>query len=65
MCYKVEIVSWDDDEATSDTKVQAMRHVIEEHEKDWELIQIGAPNKDKIPIMFRKKSENGGYTNDC
>ena len=53
--YRVEIVDWENiDEATED-KVTILKRVIKEHDKDWELVQIGAPSESNIPIMFRKK----------
>ncbi len=55
--YRVEIVDWEGEEPTSEEKVDTLRKVIKEHDKDWELMQIGAPLKDSIPVMFRKKTE--------
>jgi len=56
MQYRVEIVDWDEGVVTNEQKIAVLRHVIKEHEKDWELIQIGAPvEKENIPIMFRKR----------
>jgi len=37
--------------------VAVLKKVIKEHDKDWELIQIGAPITNNIPIMFRKRGE--------
>ena len=54
--YRVEIVDWEEGVVTNEQKVAVLRHVIKEHERDWELIQIGAPvSKDNIPIMFRQR----------
>lgn len=55
--YRVEIIEWETGDYTQVDKVNLLRRVIKEHHKDWELIQIGAPTKDNIPIMFRKKLE--------
>ncbi len=54
--YRVEIVHWQGSEPSSEEKVTVIRHAIDDYDKDWELIQIGAPDDDKIPLMFRKKS---------
>ncbi|MCF7793194.1 MAG: hypothetical protein K9N09_04505 [Candidatus Cloacimonetes bacterium] len=54
--YRVEIIHWEGTEPTSEEKVTVLKHAIEDYDKNWELIQIGAPDKDKIPVMFRKKS---------
>jgi len=54
--YRVEIVGLADDETMVEDRVSLLRRVIREHDKDWELIQIGAPVRDRIPVMFRERS---------
>jgi hypothetical protein len=58
MHYRVEIVDWEDYGGESEDKVDVIKRVIKEHDRDWELIQIGIPTKDNIPIMFRKRGES-------
>lgn len=53
--YRVEIIGWNGTEPNSEEKVIVLKHVIAEYDKEWELIQIGAPTKNNIPLMFRKK----------
>lgn len=55
--YRVEIIHWEGTEPSSEEKVTVIKHAIEDYDKNWELIQIGAPDKEKIPLMFRQKSE--------
>lgn len=55
MKYRVEIISWETNETIREDRVAQLRRVIKAHEPDWELIQVGAPTKDNIPIMFRKR----------
>jgi len=57
MFYRVEIVEWEAEDEETQDRVAVVRRVIQEHEKDWELIQNGIPTRDNIPIMFRKKAE--------
>ncbi len=57
MHYRVEIIDWESEEETTEEKISVLRRVINDHEKDWELIQIGAPLRNNIPITFRKKEE--------
>ena len=57
MHYRVEIVDWEDYREQTEDKVDVIKRVIKEHDRDWELIQIGIPTKENIPIMFRKKGE--------
>jgi hypothetical protein len=53
--YRVEIVDWENIDENSEDKITILKRVIKEHDKDWELVQIGAPSENHIPIMFRKK----------
>jgi hypothetical protein len=53
--YRVEIVDWETSETFREDRVTLLRRVIRDYESDWELIQIGAPSRDHIPVMFRKK----------
>ena len=56
--YRVEIIEWETDDEEKQDRVSVLRRVIREHDRDWELIQIGIPTKDNIPIMFRKRGES-------
>lgn len=53
--YRVEIVGFETDETIVEDRIALLRRIIKEHDKDWELIQIGAPIRDRIPIMFRQR----------
>jgi hypothetical protein len=53
--YRVEIIDFDDDSKRDENKVEVLKEVIREHDRNWELIEIGAPHKTNIPIMFRKR----------
>lgn len=54
--YRVEIIEWEHVDDASEEKIDILKRVIREHDTDWELIQIGAPSSDRLPIMFRKKT---------
>ena len=59
--YKVELLSFEEKGAPAIDKITVLKHKIAEYEKDWELVEIGAPDiHNKIPIMFRKR--RGDYT---
>ena len=53
--YRVEIVGWETRNPSSEEKVNVLKKVIREHDKDWSLVTIGAPTEINIPVMFRKK----------
>ncbi len=55
--YRVEIIDWEDYEGKAENKAEVIKKVIKEHDKDWQLIEIGMPTERNIPIMFRKKLE--------
>lgn len=55
--YRVEIVDWESENPDSLEKVKLIRRVISENIENWELIQVGAPRKDSIPVLFRKRGE--------
>jgi hypothetical protein len=54
--YRVEIVGLADESIVVEDRVGLLRRVVREHDKDWELVQIGAPIRDRIPVMFRERS---------
>lgn len=53
--YRVEIIDWEEGSEESEDRVEVIKRVIKEHDRDWRLIQIGVPTKTNIPIMFQKK----------
>ena len=58
MQYRVELISWEGNQVPPRDKVQVLRHIVNEYDKNWELVEIGAPGQENIPLMFRKKFKN-------
>ena len=56
--YRVELLDFEGSEQMQiNDKVTILRHKITKYDKDWELIEIGAPDKEEnIPLMFKKKN---------
>lgn len=52
--YRVELIDWEGND--QEDRVTILKHKINDYDKDWELVEIGAPEKNEIPIMFRKKN---------
>jgi hypothetical protein len=52
--YHVEIIAWDDVGQPTEEKAEVLKRVLRDYDKDWQLVQIGAPTEKTIPIMFRK-----------
>lgn len=57
--YKVELLNWESHESPPKDRVTVLKHFIREKEKDWELVEIGAPEGESIPLMFRKREYEG------
>lgn len=55
--YRVELLSWEGNDDTPTDPVPILKKKIAEYDKDWELMEIGAPGPDNIPLMFRKRPE--------
>lgn len=55
--YRVEIIDWDDYDGETADRVNVIKRIIKEHDRDWQLIEIGIPTKKNIPIMFRRRKK--------
>jgi len=53
LVYRVEIIGWDDTATSSEDKIEYLRRVVRNYDKEWKLVQIGNPENGKIPIMFK------------
>lgn len=52
--YRVEIIDWEENTKEEEDRVEVLKRVIKEHDKDWRLVQIGIPTDKNIPVMFQK-----------
>ena len=52
--YRVELINWEGDDKQD--RVTVLKHKIKDYDKDWELVEIGAPSDNEIPLMFRQKN---------
>jgi len=55
--YRVEIISFEEKEDTSEERIAVLKRVIKEHDKDWKLVQIGLPEENRISVMFQQKRD--------
>lgn len=57
--YRVELIDFEgSNDIPAKDKVTILRHKIAKYDKDWELVEIGAPDKgENIPLMFRRKQK--------
>jgi len=54
--YRVELVTWEGSHPSPAEKFMVLKHRIDAYDKDWELIEIGLPEPEKIPLVFRKRN---------
>jgi hypothetical protein len=54
--YRVEIFAWEDCPEPEEEKAHCLKRIIENYDKNWQLIQIGSPTEKTIPIMFRQRN---------
>lgn len=55
--YRVELVNWEGTTPEPGERFTVLKHRIDSYDKDWELVEIGAPDRENIPLVFRKKQE--------
>lgn len=55
LVYRVELIRIENNIASKIDRVSVIKHYIQEYNKDWELVEIGAPLNNNIPLTFRKK----------
>lgn len=58
--YRVELIRFEGIENALQDKVTVLRHKIAEYDKNWELVEVGAPSDNGIPLTFRRNLEPNG-----
>lgn len=53
--YRVEIFYWEECPYPTEDRVECIRQLVNNYDKDWDLTHIGLPTDDYIPLTFRKK----------
>lgn len=53
--YRVEIFAWEQCVDPVEERARCLQRMINGYDKDWQLLQIGAPTEKTIPIMFKQK----------
>lgn len=59
--YRVETLEWPDD---APSRVDALREFIASHGEEWLLVQIGTPTADRVPVMFRLRTQQEDPVSD-
>ena len=53
--YRIEIFFWEDCKTPSDNRAECIKEMVEGYDSSWELIHIGLPTDEFIPITFRQR----------
>jgi hypothetical protein len=56
MQYRVETLEWDPG-TTPDGRIDQLRDYIQAYDNAWEVVQIGAPGPQSVPITFRQRRD--------
>ena len=56
LLYSVEAFDLSKTNAPDASRVDQLRILIQSYDPGWELVQIGIPEAETIPVMFRQKS---------
>ncbi|NNF04423.1 MAG: hypothetical protein HKN17_08150 [Rhodothermales bacterium] len=58
MNYRVESFDWTLGGQDVRGRIDRLRSLIDTYDPDWELVQIGVPDGDLVPVMFRQRKHN-------
>lgn len=56
--YRVELLNWEGNE--NESRVATIKHKLNDYDKNWELVEVGAPTGKDIPLIFRKLNKDEG-----
>lgn len=55
MNYRVESFDWTHGGQDTPGRIDRLRAMIDTYDPAWELVQIGVPDGDVVPVMFRQR----------
>ena len=55
--YRVELIDCEESQVPVSNRADVIKQYIDNHDENWEVIQIGIPRKDSIAVTFRQRSE--------
>jgi len=56
MNYRVESIDWTQGGRDITGRIAYLRSMINGYDEGWELVQIGIPDGDRVPVMFRRRN---------
>ena len=55
MNYRVKSFDWTLGGTDPERRIDRLRKMINSYDDDWELVQIGVPDGNMVPVMFRQR----------
>jgi len=55
--YRVELLNWEGAKAGEGERFTVLKHYIDDYDKNRELVEIGAPGDNNVPLVLQKRSE--------
>lgn len=52
--YRIEKLEWHEETESHDVRIAKLKKAVEEYDQDWQLIQIGTPQENFVPLTFRQ-----------
>ena len=56
LSYRVAVFRWSDWAAPHESRADALRRLLTSYDPDWQLVEIGAPTDQAIPLTFRRRT---------
>jgi len=54
--YRVELLNWAGTTPEPNERFTLLKHYIDDYDRNWELVEIGAPGASNVPLMFKKRA---------
>ncbi len=54
LSFRVAVFRWSDWASPQESRAEVLRRILSTYDPEWQLIEIGAPTEQAIPLTFRK-----------
>jgi hypothetical protein len=60
LSYRLEVFQWREWCRPEEQRVECLKRMIQSYDRQWQLMHIGTPTEQMVPIMFRRVSQPVG-----
>lgn len=54
LSYRLEVFNWGEWCRPKERRAECLKRMINSYDREWQLMQIGTPTEQMVPIMFRR-----------